>query len=209
MHGKVHIILFSYAYYHQCTCHLIMMLSLVTNSLTNKFIHSKSKPLICYLSECCEIYFKFLSQVLLNFLKFTSPQSTHIFPSSTLFKVCSMKNLNRCEQGQSPACSGHCESHANGSFNWQVFFPKCFISVALSPWMHFSPKHLSYFPNSIFDHIVCRKLMWYVSLPAGGAPHMGPPPPPPRPASPMFVAVPPKTQRLLHSEAYLKQVNIS
>lgn len=31
-----------------------------------------------------------------------------------------------------------------------------------------------------------------------------PPPPPPRPPSPMFVSVPPRTQRLLHSEAYLR-----
>nr|XP_022295789.1 protein polybromo-1-like isoform X8 [Crassostrea virginica] len=30
------------------------------------------------------------------------------------------------------------------------------------------------------------------------------PPPPPRPPSPMFVSVPPRTQRLLHSEAYLR-----
>ncbi|XP_060582219.1 protein polybromo-1-like [Ruditapes philippinarum] len=35
---------------------------------------------------------------------------------------------------------------------------------------------------------------------------MAPPPPPPRPASPMFVTVPPRTQRLLHSEAYLKYI---
>lgn len=33
-------------------------------------------------------------------------------------------------------------------------------------------------------------------------PHMGPPCPP----SPMFVSVPPRTQRLLHSEAYLKYI---
>ncbi|XP_078341273.1 protein polybromo-1-like isoform X10 [Crassostrea virginica] len=44
----------------------------------------------------------------------------------------------------------------------------------------------------------------------GGAPQgqqMAPPPqppPPPRPPSPMFVSVPPRTQRLLHSEAYLR-----
>ncbi|KAK7103043.1 hypothetical protein V1264_021173 [Littorina saxatilis] len=30
--------------------------------------------------------------------------------------------------------------------------------------------------------------------------------PPPRPPSPMFVSVPPRTQRLLHSEAYLKYI---
>lgn len=35
-----------------------------------------------------------------------------------------------------------------------------------------------------------------------------PPPPPPRPPSPMFVSVPPRTQRLLHSEAYLRWVMI-
>lgn len=35
---------------------------------------------------------------------------------------------------------------------------------------------------------------------------MAPPPPPPRPPSPMFVTVPPKTQRLLHSEAYLRYI---
>ncbi|KAL3851885.1 hypothetical protein ACJMK2_015582 [Sinanodonta woodiana] len=35
---------------------------------------------------------------------------------------------------------------------------------------------------------------------------MAPPPPPPRPPSPMFVSVPPRTQRLLHSEAYLKYI---
>lgn len=33
-----------------------------------------------------------------------------------------------------------------------------------------------------------------------------PPPPPPRPPSPMFVSVPPRTQRLLHSEAYLRYI---
>ncbi|XP_050414822.1 protein polybromo-1 isoform X3 [Patella vulgata] len=32
------------------------------------------------------------------------------------------------------------------------------------------------------------------------------PPPPPRPPSPIFVSVPPRTQRLLHSEAYLKYI---
>ncbi|XP_021376482.1 protein polybromo-1-like isoform X22 [Mizuhopecten yessoensis] len=37
-------------------------------------------------------------------------------------------------------------------------------------------------------------------------PHMAPPPPPPRPPSPMFVSVPPRTQRLLHSEAYLRYI---
>ncbi|XP_064633737.1 protein polybromo-1-like isoform X4 [Lineus longissimus] len=35
---------------------------------------------------------------------------------------------------------------------------------------------------------------------------MAPPMPPPRPPSPMFVAVPPRTQRLLHSEAYLRYI---
>ncbi|KAK3103095.1 hypothetical protein FSP39_016403 [Pinctada imbricata] len=35
---------------------------------------------------------------------------------------------------------------------------------------------------------------------------MAPPPPPPRPPSPMFVSVPPRTQRLLHSEAYLRYI---
>ncbi|XP_041350352.1 protein polybromo-1-like isoform X3 [Gigantopelta aegis] len=35
---------------------------------------------------------------------------------------------------------------------------------------------------------------------------MVPPPPPPRPPSPMFVSVPPRTQRLLHSEAYLRYI---
>ncbi|XP_048738876.1 LOW QUALITY PROTEIN: protein polybromo-1-like [Ostrea edulis] len=33
-----------------------------------------------------------------------------------------------------------------------------------------------------------------------------PPPPPPRPPSPMFVSVPPRTHRLLHSEAYLRYI---
>ncbi|XP_069101022.1 protein polybromo-1-like isoform X18 [Argopecten irradians] len=37
-------------------------------------------------------------------------------------------------------------------------------------------------------------------------PQMAPPPPPPRPPSPMFVSVPPRTQRLLHSEAYLRYI---
>ncbi|XP_021376480.1 protein polybromo-1-like isoform X20 [Mizuhopecten yessoensis] len=40
----------------------------------------------------------------------------------------------------------------------------------------------------------------------GQGPHMAPPPPPPRPPSPMFVSVPPRTQRLLHSEAYLRYI---
>ncbi|KAL3851884.1 hypothetical protein ACJMK2_015582 [Sinanodonta woodiana] len=49
------------------------------------------------------------------------------------------------------------------------------------------------------------------SPPSGMAVHsvpqqMAPPPPPPRPPSPMFVSVPPRTQRLLHSEAYLKYI---
>ncbi|XP_071082321.1 protein polybromo-1-like isoform X6 [Haliotis cracherodii] len=35
---------------------------------------------------------------------------------------------------------------------------------------------------------------------------MVPPPPPPRPPSPVFVSVPPRTQRLLHSEAYLRYI---
>ncbi|XP_060077506.1 protein polybromo-1-like isoform X10 [Ylistrum balloti] len=39
-----------------------------------------------------------------------------------------------------------------------------------------------------------------------GGPQMAPPPPPPRPPSPMFVSVPPRTQRLLHSEAYLRYI---
>ncbi|XP_064605184.1 protein polybromo-1-like isoform X3 [Liolophura sinensis] len=33
-----------------------------------------------------------------------------------------------------------------------------------------------------------------------------PPPAPPRPPSPMFVSVPPRTQRLLHSEAYIRYI---
>ncbi|XP_033746616.1 protein polybromo-1-like isoform X8 [Pecten maximus] len=40
----------------------------------------------------------------------------------------------------------------------------------------------------------------------GQGPQMAPPPPPPRPPSPMFVSVPPRTQRLLHSEAYLRYI---
>ncbi|XP_021376477.1 protein polybromo-1-like isoform X19 [Mizuhopecten yessoensis] len=44
----------------------------------------------------------------------------------------------------------------------------------------------------------------YPGSPQG--PHMAPPPPPPRPPSPMFVSVPPRTQRLLHSEAYLRYI---
>ncbi|KAH3817104.1 hypothetical protein DPMN_118633 [Dreissena polymorpha] len=42
--------------------------------------------------------------------------------------------------------------------------------------------------------------------PYPGQQQMAPPPPPPRPPSPMFVTVPPRTQRLLHSEAYLKYI---
>ncbi|CAE1320778.1 PBRM1 [Acanthosepion pharaonis] len=41
--------------------------------------------------------------------------------------------------------------------------------------------------------------------PLPGAQHMAPPPQP-RPPSPMFVSVPPRTQRLLHSEAYIRYI---
>ncbi|CAC5415785.1 unnamed protein product [Mytilus coruscus] len=44
-----------------------------------------------------------------------------------------------------------------------------------------------------------------VSRPA--TPAQGPVPlPPPKPPSPVFVSVPPRTQRLLHSEAYLRYI---
>lgn len=41
--------------------------------------------------------------------------------------------------------------------------------------------------------------------PPPGAQHMAPPPQP-RPPSPMFISVPPRTQRLLHSEAYIRYI---
>ncbi|KAK7457993.1 hypothetical protein BaRGS_00039138 [Batillaria attramentaria] len=44
----------------------------------------------------------------------------------------------------------------------------------------------------------------HAAMPGQGQPMV--PPPPPRPPSPMFVSVPPRTQRLLHSEAYLKYI---
>ncbi|XP_046358124.1 protein polybromo-1-like isoform X2 [Haliotis rufescens] len=43
-------------------------------------------------------------------------------------------------------------------------------------------------------------------LPGQMQQQMVPPPPPPRPPSPVFVSVPPRTQRLLHSEAYLRYI---
>lgn len=40
----------------------------------------------------------------------------------------------------------------------------------------------------------------------GSSQQMAPPVAPARPPSPMFVSVPPRTQRVLHSEAYLRWV---
>ncbi|XP_074645019.1 protein polybromo-1-like isoform X2 [Tubulanus polymorphus] len=62
--------------------------------------------------------------------------------------------------------------------------------------------------------VVQRPLRFNTTIPPGGIPYNNAPAgstpihpmPPPRPPSPMFVSVPPKTQRLLHSEAYLKYI---
>ena len=47
----------------------------------------------------------------------------------------------------------------------------------------------------------------YVMVATGQQPTQVASGPPPKPAEPMFVSVPPRTQRLLHSDAYLRYIS--
>ncbi|KAK2168324.1 hypothetical protein LSH36_18g10050 [Paralvinella palmiformis] len=69
---------------------------------------------------------------------------------------------------------------------------------------------LGLLPQSTNQHSLMQNGLAYHSSPnsvqTAGSGHQMAPPPPPRPPSPMFVSVPPKTQRLVHSEAYLRYI---